>query len=358
MTDCLVPLPSSLPAITTPANAPLLAFLNQYQESTRKTMTKYLSMVVNLVDPLNEPKQQTPAQVQERLIAFDWRQVDVHFCNRILRLCQDREKPYSRSTRNTILLVLRGIARQRRILKQISREELQDVMEVGKNQRGGNPAKTAKSIPPEDLLKMLQACELDENKLLGRRDFALLSLLFGSGLRAAEAVALKLSQIDFSAKTLTVTGKGQNTRVVWPVEGVLDAIVSWLNFYGPAAQYGAGPGEDFFLFPAFLPPSAGGGIITSRKDKHLSYQGLYYMVRKRGLQAGVPVPSPHWFRHSFATETYKQTRDLYGLQHQLGHKSQATTQIYVDGIEKEEAKKRAGQSWKLPKQKNQTEESD
>lgn len=349
MTDSLIPLSSSLPAIATPANAPLLAYLNKYKGSTRATMTRYLSIVVNLVEPLIDSKQQTREQVFQRLISFDWQAVDVHFCNRVLRLCQDKEPPYSRSTRNTILLALRGIAKQRRILKQITKEDLQDISEIGKSVRGGNPVKTAKSIPPENLLKMLEACEADENKLLGKRDFALLSLLFGSGLRAAEAVGLTLSQIDFSAGTLTVIGKGQNKRVVWPVEGVLDAIVGWLNFYGPAAQYGAGPGQDFFLFPAFSPPSAGGGVITSRTDKHLSYQGLYYMVRKRGLQAGVPIPSPHWFRHSFATETYQKTRDLYGLQHQMGHRSGETTKLYISGIEENEAKKRAGQSWSLPK---------
>jgi integrase len=78
----------------------------------------------------------------------------------------------------------------------------------------------------------------------------------------------------------------------------------------------------------------------------MSYQALYDMVKARALAAGVPFPSPHSFRHSFATKTYEEAKDLFAVQ--LGHKDIKTIEGYIAAIQGEKAKQKAAKSWNLP----------
>jgi integrase/recombinase XerC len=71
----------------------------------------------------------------------------------------------------------------------------------------------------------------DEKLKLGTRDFALLSLLYGTGLRSQEAVNLRLNQIDFENEIVTIIGKGDDERRVWAVKGVIAALQRWLEYH-------------------------------------------------------------------------------------------------------------------------------
>jgi integrase len=323
----------------TPGRAVLLAYLNNFKDSTLHTYERYLSMIVELDEPTKKynPKSKlTPEELKLRLLSFDWTRVDLNFVRRIHRLAQNRK--YSQSTRNTLLVVCRGIAKERWILGQITNDERGHIDEVGSRTRErGKREKKSKVIPFEDLIKMLQGCLEDEKPKLGARDFALLSLLYGTGLRGSEAVNLRLDQIDFENETVTVVGKGDDERRVWAVGGVITALRRWLEHHTPV---------DGVVFPAFA--SMTDEPIRDRINIPMSYQALYDMVRARALAAGVPVPSPHSFRHSFATLTYEHTEDIFAVQLQLGHKDQKTTQRYIAQIQGEKAKQKAARSWSLP----------
>lgn len=320
----------------TPGRAVLLAYLNNFKDSTLHAYEKYLAMIVELAEPRKDKTKATPEELKTRLLSFDWTRVDLHFVRRINRLAQNRK--YSQSTRSTLLVVCRGIARERWILGQISRDEQGHIDEVGKRTRNrGKREKKSRVIPFDDLIKMLQGCLGDEKRKLGMRDFALLSLLYGAGLRSREAVNLRLNQIDFENETVTVTGKGDDERRVWAVEGVITALRRWLEYHAPV---------DGVMFPAFSPITD--EPIRERVSIPMSYQALYDMVRARALAVGVPVPSPHSFRHSFATKTYEQTEDIFAVQLQLGHKDRKTTEGYIANIQEEKAKRKAAKSWKLP----------
>lgn len=141
------------------------------------------------------------------------------------------------------------------------------------------------------------------------RMLALLELLYGSGLRATELVALPVSAVPRDAPFLTITGKGGQQRMV-PVSGrAQTAMARWMAVR-PADR-------SLYLFP-------------SRKG-HISRIRLFQLVKELAARAGLDPAkvSPHVMRHAFATHLLEGGADLRVLQTLLGHADIATTQIYT-----------------------------
>ena len=143
------------------------------------------------------------------------------------------------------------------------------------------------------------------------RQLALIELLYGSGLRATELVALPLSAVPRDAPFLTITGKGGATRLVPVGARALEAVGRWalLRPTMPASRY---------LFP-------------SRTGQHLSRVRLFQLIKALTARAGLDPAaiSPHVLRHAFATHLLEGGADLRVLQTLLGHADIATTQIYT-----------------------------
>ncbi|WP_338245319.1 tyrosine recombinase [Aurantiacibacter hainanensis] len=140
------------------------------------------------------------------------------------------------------------------------------------------------------------------------RMLALIELLYGSGLRASELVALPVASVPRDAPFLTITGKGGQQRMV-PVSGRAQrAIARWMKLR---------PEGSPFLFP-------------SRKA-HLTRIRLYQMVKELAARSDIDPAkvSPHVLRHAFATHLLEGGADLRVLQTLLGHADIATTQIYT-----------------------------
>ncbi len=143
------------------------------------------------------------------------------------------------------------------------------------------------------------------------RQLALLELLYGSGLRATELVALPLIALPRDAPVMTITGKGGASRIVPVSDRARDALRHWLELrpQKPASA---------FLFP-------------SRGGKHLTRVRLFQMLKELSVRAGLDPAgvSPHVLRHAFATHLLEGGADLRMLQMLLGHADIATTQIYT-----------------------------
>ena len=146
------------------------------------------------------------------------------------------------------------------------------------------------------------------------RLLTLIEMLYGSGLRATELVALPLASVPRDAPFLTVTGKGQQQRMVPIGERARAALSRWLVLRGASAPRGSK-----FVFPG------------SGAAQHLTRVRLFQLLRDLALRAGL-VPeavSPHVLRHAFATHLLEGGADLRVLQTLLGHADIATTQIYT-----------------------------
>lgn len=143
----------------------------------------------------------------------------------------------------------------------------------------------------------------------GLRMLAFLELLYGSGLRATELVALPLASVPRDAPFLTIVGKGSVQRMV-PISGrAARALADWLVARGKGGR---------FVFP-------------SPRGGHLSRVRLFQLLRDLALRAGLDPEkvSPHVLRHAFATHLLEGGADLRVLQTLLGHADIATTQIYT-----------------------------
>lgn len=149
------------------------------------------------------------------------------------------------------------------------------------------------------------------------RDAAVLALLYGSGLRIAEALSLKRGDVPSpgDGDTITVTGKGNKTRMVPVLHQVLQLIADYIA----ACPYGL-PADG----PLFV--GARGGPLSPRIIQ-------LTMERMRGALGLPDSATPHALRHSFATHLLSRGGDLRAIQELLGHASLSTTQIYteVDG---------------------------
>ncbi len=168
-----------------------------------------------------------------------------------------------------------------------------------------------KILSHEDIEKIFTRAEEDAagDSPAAVRMLALLELLYGSGLRASELVALPVSAVPRDAPFLTITGKGGQQRMVPVSRRAQAALTRWM-----AVRAGDASPQ---LFP-------------SRKG-HISRIRLFQMVKALAARADLDPAkvSPHVLRHAFATHLLEGGADLRVLQTMLGHADISTTQIYT-----------------------------
>jgi integrase/recombinase XerC len=168
------------------------------------------------------------------------------------------------------------------------------------------PASAAKAIADADL----RAGEAREKWVLAR-DAAVLGLLYGAGLRISEALGLTRRDLAGSPDALTVTGKGNKTRMVPLLPAVLRLIADYLA-----------------LCPYAVPPD--GPLFVGARGGPLSPRVVQFAMASLRGALGLPdSATPHALRHSFATHLLARGGDLRAIQDLLGHASLSTTQIYT-----------------------------
>jgi integrase/recombinase XerD len=149
---------------------------------------------------------------------------------------------------------------------------------------------------------------------LGIRDRAILETLYATGLRVSELIGLKPQDLDLGIGLLTCMGKGRKERLV-PLGSVAR---SWIERYLREVR------------PALARKAGAPNLFLSQRGGRLSSMGLWTIVRRHGVQAGVQrVLTPHVLRHSFASHLLERGADLRSLQAMLGHADISTTQIYT-----------------------------
>lgn len=192
-----------------------------------------------------------------------------------------------------------------RLPKAISVSQMQRLLEVA-----GEPAPDGDAASAG---KASDGAAVDPARL---RDRALLELLYATGARISEIVALDVDEAASLGEhgLLRVTGKGAKQRLVPVGSYARAAVAAWL-VRGRAAFAAKGRGS-----PALLLGARGG---------RLSRQAAWEIIQRVAEEAGVAGVSPHTFRHSFATHLLEGGADVRVVQELLGHASVATTQIYT-----------------------------
>jgi integrase/recombinase XerC len=147
-----------------------------------------------------------------------------------------------------------------------------------------------------------------------KRDAAMFELLYSSGLRLAELVALNVDdgRLDLAQGEVTVTGKGSRTRTVPVGAAARAALGAWLELRAQAAA----PGER--------------ALFVGAKGRRIAPSVVGARLREWALRRGLAQRvHPHMLRHSFATHLLQSSQDLRAVQELLGHASISTTQVYT-----------------------------
>jgi integrase/recombinase XerD len=158
----------------------------------------------------------------------------------------------------------------------------------------------------------------DPRTAAGRRDRAMLELLYATGLRVSELVSLELNDVNLESRVLVARGKGAKERLVPIGAPAAEAVRTYLFAARDALLHGRSS-KDLFVTPR-------GGRMTR--------QGFSKILDRAARAAGIRRRiSPHKLRHSFATHLLEGGADLRAVQAMLGHADVSTTQIYthVDG---------------------------
>ena len=176
-----------------------------------------------------------------------------------------------------------------------------------------NP-KLAKTLPKclnfEETEKLLNAFD---NSIIGIRDSLILEILYSTGIRVGEIVNIKIRDIDFSNKTIKITGKGNKDRIVYYGSRCSSLLDSYMdNCYNKLNINNL----DY--------------LIISKTGKKISDREIRKIVDIAALKSGLSFKiSPHVLRHTFASHMLLDGADLRSVQELLGHENLSTTQIYT-----------------------------
>ncbi|WP_455366808.1 site-specific tyrosine recombinase XerD [Kaarinaea lacus] len=159
---------------------------------------------------------------------------------------------------------------------------------------------------------LLEAPDLKDP--LGVRDRTMLELLYATGLRVSELVALKMDQINLRQGVVRVQGKGNKERLV-PLG---EEAQSWLEQYLGDARH------------QITPAAASDYVFTTRRRSAMTRQAFWYLIKRYANKVGIKKHlTPHTLRHCFATHLLNHGADLRVVQMLLGHSDLSTTQIYT-----------------------------
>jgi len=173
--------------------------------------------------------------------------------------------------------------------------------------------KAARKLPVTlDADAVTRLLEIKEKSPLALRDRAIMELIYSSGLRLSELAGLNWTELDFNSGLVTVTGKGNKTRMVPLGSYAASALLEWRKVRGEFA-----PIEEPHVFV-----SNRGNPISTRTIQ----VRIKYWARRQGLPQQV---YPHLLRHSFASHMLESSGDLRAVQELLGHADISTTQVYT-----------------------------
>lgn len=170
-------------------------------------------------------------------------------------------------------------------------------------------ASLVKAVDARSLARLVGSC--DRRTRVGRRDFAILTLLSRLGLRAGEVAALRLSDIDWRAGELLVRGKGSRQEHLPLPADVGETLAAWLSRGRPRC-------ESVFVFTRVRAPHGG-----------LSSGAVSQIVRRASQRAGLPMVGAHRLRHTAATEMLRAGGSLAEVGQVLRHRSPDVTSIYA-----------------------------
>lgn len=178
---------------------------------------------------------------------------------------------------------------------------------------GMKAPKSAKTLPQAlSVDQTVKLVGLEGEDALTLRDRAILELFYSSGLRLSELVGLDLNTLDLPTGTVTVTGKGNKTRIVPIGSHAINAIQLWLHAR------------------ALINKADEQAVFITQQGNRITGRAIQYRIKQWAIKQEVSANvHPHMLRHSFASHVLQSSGDLRAVQEMLGHANISTTQVYT-----------------------------
>ncbi len=176
-------------------------------------------------------------------------------------------------------------------------------------------------LTPEEQVLLLK--QPNPRYYTGERNKALLRLMLDTGLRVAEATALKWNDLDLQTGKLHVKqGKGKKDRLLWIGESTLEQLQKLRERQAKDAPTAQGKAPEY--------------VFSTRDGDQISPRFVQQMVKRYRERCGFNKQvTPHTLRHTFATDLLRETKNIRLVQKALGHASLSTTQIYTHIVDEE-----------------------
>jgi site-specific recombinase XerD len=293
---------------------PAAVYLAQLKQSSRRPQKQALDLVASLLTSGNAD-----------CLTLNWAALRYQHTAAVRSRLLDR---YASATANRILSALRGVLEQTWLLGQMSAEDYHRAARLSPVIGEALPA--GRELSAEEIASLIQNC-IKDGSPIGIRDAAIISILFGAGLRREEITKLNLDDFTPDDAKLLIRGKRSKQRFAYLGDGALAALLTWLELRGT---------DDG---PLFVPLKRGG---TLRFGGRLSPQSIYFLLKVRAKRAGVKPFTPHDLRRTFVSRLLDAGVDIAIVAKMAGHSNIQTTARY--DRRPEETKQRAAKLLKIP----------
>ena len=289
--------PATVPVVTVPGpldRNPVAVYLAGRSDVGRRGLERSLNRAAEIFT----------GGLAKSALTMDWTELRYqHVMALRARLAEQEAKP---ATTNHVLAAVRGVVREAWRLDLIDAQVKERICDVKGIKADTLPK--GRHVDAGEIRRLFESCG---DTPVGARDAAMLSLLYGCGLRRSEAVALQLA--DYNAGAVTVRhGKGNKERMVYCPAGGRASVDAWV------ARRGSWPGP-------LLCPVAKGGRVQQRA---MTAQSVMSRLRFIAANARVAHLAPHDLRRSFIGELLDAGADISSVQQLAGHSNVATTQRY------------------------------
>ena len=215
------------------------------------------------------------------------------------------------------LSIRRSLASIMALIRYYHAEEMRSDDPIANIERPKRSRNLPKVMSEQTVEMFLNAPDIET--FIGLRDRAMLELLYSCGLRVTELCNLKFADLHLSESYIIIRGKGETERMI-PMTKI---CASWIEAYIKKGRMLKDP--HFKCHYVFLSTKTINDV-----PKPMSRISFWFRIKYYSEQLGIEsAPSPHTFRHAFATHLLNHDADLRSLQMLLGHKSLTTTQIYT-----------------------------
>lgn len=298
-------------AVTAPDRHPARVYLARLAPGSRRTMAGALTTAAQLL-----------AGPEATIDTLPWPLIRYQHTAALRAALWER---YAPATANKLLAAVRGVLKEAWRLELMSAEVYHRAIDIGTV--SGTRPQRGRALAAEELRAFIESCAADPSPA-GVRDAALLAVLYGAGLRRAEAATLLRRHYTEREGALIVRGKRDKTRTVYLSTDAQSALADWLAIRGETPgplfhpiRAGRSPGR----LPARGTSSGQTRPVTIRP---LTAEGIRKVLAARARAAGIAAFSPHDLRRSFISDLLDAGADLSAVQQLAGHASVVTTARY------------------------------